>query len=59
MAIKPTTHYLGDGLYCEIDSYGLTLKANDPMHPTDTVYLEPAVLNSLLNLLKNQGGIAV
>lgn len=41
------TEYLGDGLYAVFDGYGIQLRANDRERPTDTVYLEPAVLSAL------------
>ena len=39
--------YLGDGLYVEFDGFQFVLKANDPMNPSDKVYLEPRVLDAL------------
>jgi hypothetical protein len=37
--------YLGDGLWAEIrDGYMIVLKANSETDPTDTVFLEPEVL---------------
>ncbi len=40
--------YLGDGLYAGFDGWQIVLKANDSINPTDTVYLEPAVLHELI-----------
>lgn len=39
--------YLGDGVYAGYDGWGVWLHANDHLHPTDKVYLEPEVLDSL------------
>ena len=41
--------YLGDGVYARFDGYGIWLLANDHLHPTDKVYLEPEVLQKLIN----------
>lgn len=39
--------YLGDGVYSIFDGRGIWLHANDLGDPTDRVYLEPSVLQSL------------
>jgi hypothetical protein len=39
--------YLGDGVYVRFDGFGLELRANDNIHPTDIIYLEPEVLKNL------------
>ena len=41
--------YLGDGLYAKWDGRVVILIANDLEHPTDTVYLEPDVMQALIN----------
>lgn len=41
--------YIGDGVYVLFDGYGFQLRANDHANPTDIIYLEPAVLESLNN----------
>lgn len=46
---KRPASYLGDGVYAIFDGYGIWLHANDHEHPTDRVYLEPEVLQSLLD----------
>jgi len=43
--IKPD--YLGDGVYVEFDGYSITLKTNGYYQPTNTIVLEPAVLEAL------------
>jgi hypothetical protein len=44
---QPTEH-LGDGVYAIADNFGgIWLHANDHQHPTDKIYLEPAVLEAL------------
>ncbi len=45
-------HHLGDGLYCEYNGYMIKLKANSETDPTDTVYLEPEVFESLTKFIK-------
>jgi hypothetical protein len=46
--------YLGDGLYALLNGKGqLELRANDFEHPTDIVYLEADVLDTLLRFLKD------
>ncbi len=39
--------YLGDGVYVEYNGYAFVLKANDHRNPTDTIELEPSVLEAL------------
>ena len=39
--------YLGDGVYVSFDGYSIILKANDFRNPTDTIVLEPSVLEAL------------
>ena len=41
--------YLGDGVYAIYDGYGIWLHSNDHENPTDKIYLEPSVLESLIN----------
>ena len=43
----PASH-LGDGVYAIFDGYGIWLHANDHANPTDRVYLEPSVFDSLV-----------
>lgn len=42
-----TTEYLGDGLYAHFDGYGIELRANSHITPTDKVYIEPSVMVQL------------
>lgn len=51
-AKKPAS-YLGDGVYAIFDGFGIWLHANDHEHPTDRVYLEPNVLESLVEFNKD------
>jgi hypothetical protein len=39
--------YLGDGVYVKYDGYGIWLHANSHDNPTDRIYLEPQVFDSL------------
>jgi len=46
--------YLGDGVYAKVNDAGtLVLMANDHLNPTDTIYLEPEVLFSLLKFVEH------
>lgn len=40
--------YLGDGVYVGFDGFVLVLSAENGVHATDTIYLEPQVLESLV-----------
>jgi len=39
--------YAGDGVYVINNGYGIELRANDHLHPTDTITLEPSVLEAI------------
>lgn len=41
------TEYIGDGVYASWDGFQITLMANSRGNPTDVIYLEPSVLESL------------
>jgi hypothetical protein len=45
--------YIGDGVYARFDGYQIELRANDVDKPTDIIYLEPQVLQSLNEFAKN------
>ena len=49
--MKP--EYLGDGVYAVYDGNGIELRANDPINPTDVIYIESFVLDALNNFVKN------
>lgn len=56
---RPATH-LGDGVYAIFDGFGIWLHANSHDDPTDKVYLEPNVLNSLARFdeeVRSEGAI--
>lgn len=46
--------YLGDGMYAAYDGFGIWLTAEDGVVATDSIYIEPAGLNSLVEFYKNQ-----
>ena len=51
--------YLGDGVYAEFDGFGIVLTTeNGSPIPTNTIYLEPSVLQALYSFtterIKNQ-----
>ena len=39
--------YLGDGVYAEFDGYGVKLTTENGFGPSNTIVLEPEVLNAL------------
>ena len=45
--VKYLARYIGDGVYALFDGMGVWLHANDHANPTDRIYLEPEVVNSL------------
>jgi len=50
--------YLGDGVYAQIDDAGqVVLTTEDGLRATNTIYLEPAVLDALLTYLRTNGVI--
>lgn len=47
--------YLGDGLYVELDDFGMVvLYTSDGVRHTNTVYLEPKVLENFVNWIKER-----
>lgn len=50
---EETFQYIGDGVYCHFDGYGITLHANDHLNPTDKIYLETEVLEKLNTYYNN------
>ena len=46
--------YLGDSVYVDNDGWGLTLTTENgvPEDPSNTIYLEPNVLEALFNYAK-------
>ena len=40
--------HLGDGAYAICDGYGITLTAENGLFVSDTIYLEPVVLERLI-----------
>jgi len=49
--------YIGDGVYVIWDGFGIELRANSHDCPTDTIYLEPEViekLNAFIKRMKNE-----
>jgi hypothetical protein len=47
--------YLGDGVYAAFDGFGIWLTAEDGIIATDAIYVEPAVLDSLLRFYRSIG----
>ena len=52
--------YLGDGVYAEYDGYQIKLTAENGLRVTDTIYLDPNVMEEIviyiLNLNKKENG---
>jgi len=44
--------YAGDGVYVINLGWAIELRANDPRNPTDTIYLEPEVLEAINRIAK-------
>jgi hypothetical protein len=44
---EPTKQYLGDGLYADFNGFQLILTAEDGVHITNRVFLEPQVWSAL------------
>jgi hypothetical protein len=40
--------YLGDGAYAEFDGYAIVLTTSNGLHTTNTIVLEPVVMDSLI-----------
>lgn len=49
--------YIGDGVYVEYDGYAIWLKANDIDKPTDTICLEPEVIDALIRFRDRTKGV--
>ena len=47
--------YLGDGVYCDFEPNGITLKANHHLNPTDTIWLDAEVLEKLFKICREYG----
>ena len=44
--------YAGDGVYVINLGWAIELRANDPRDPTDSIYLEPEVLEAINRIAK-------
>jgi hypothetical protein len=44
--------YLGDGVYASIENGMLKLETSNGEHITNTIWLEPSVLDSLLSYIR-------
>ena len=40
--------YIGDGVYIEFDGFHFVLKANSEINPTDVIYLEPEMIDMIV-----------
>lgn len=50
--VREMKEYLGDGLYADFDGFQITLSAENGITATDTVYLEPHVLQNFLEYVE-------
>ncbi len=48
--------YLGDSVYAAYDGYYLTLTTNNGEGPTNTIYMEPAVYQALVEFSREKMG---
>lgn len=48
---KGRKKYLGDGVYAEFDEFGITLTTENGIEATNTVYLEPGVIEELVDFI--------
>lgn len=48
--------YLGDSVYAEIQNGTLTLTTENGLGPSNTIHLEPSVIENLANFLRRKGG---
>jgi len=46
---EETKAYLGDGVYAKFDGFGVILTTENGIAATNTIYLEPQVLDALQN----------
>jgi len=44
--------YLGDSVYAEFTGYGIILTTENGMRPSNTIFLEPEVLEALIQFQK-------
>jgi hypothetical protein len=51
-AVMSKKAYIGDGVYVDYDGWNLILTAEDGIKATNTIYLEPDVLRSLLDYVE-------
>ena len=49
----PKKVYLGDSVYVDTDGYGLTLTTENGYGPSNTIYLEPEVFDSLVKYVES------
>ena len=46
--------YCGDGVYAMWDGFGIELRVNDIDQPSDVVYLEPEVMQVLIDFFESK-----
>lgn len=49
---KAPKEYLGDSVYVSFDGMMYTFTTDDGLGPTNTIHLEPAVVNAFLDFMK-------
>jgi hypothetical protein len=48
--------YIGDSVYMSYDGFSFIIYTNNGLGPENVIYLEPEVVSSMLQFIKNQGG---
>jgi hypothetical protein len=52
MATETKKVYLGDGLYADFDGYHFVLTTENGITTSNTIYLEPEILNNFLKYVE-------
>lgn len=53
--LRENPTYCGDAVYAYFDGFGIELRANDHLVPSDRIFLEPSVLVALIRFAKQAG----
>lgn len=52
---KSNKQYLGNAVYVEFGGYQVKLTVSDGVYDTDTIYLDPEVMKSLIEYYEKHG----
>lgn len=50
--LVPKKEYIGDSVYCEFDGYGIKLTTENGFGPSNTIYLEPFIVDAFQDFVK-------